>query len=119
MHRLIFTDKTFENVGVEGVIKKPNERDRYKFTLTAPYADIVAYFVDDAQYTWEYDTKIDGVPDVVSHDMYVLGFIKAMDIVDKRDGTFWVYMGKETDKEILARTQTALDSAMAALGEVL
>ena len=123
MNRLIFADKIFE-CEIQGAIKHESDvdnhkitRDCYRFIPTAPYAEIVQYFVDNASYTWQYDTEIDGVPDVVNRDLSE--YCKMWDIVIKPDGKYWVYMGKETTEEILAQTQTALDSAMVALGEVL
>lgn len=123
MNRLIFGTKIFEGE-VQGVIKYEG-RECYRFTLTAPYADIVQYFIDGASYIWEYDTIItdeQGIetPSVVPKDLTALGFTKAMDIIDKRNGTFWVYMGKETTEEKLAETELALEQAiLASVGGVV
>lgn len=87
-------------------------RDWNSFMIVGNYADIAAAFVDGAQYRqeWESETTDENgqtMTETMTRDLSE--YCIAGDIVDLRDGTFLVYMGKKTETELM---QEALDAVI-------
>ena len=118
--RIVFTDGTTfacpDTPGAPTQRAPTRERDWRQITVIGVYATIAAAFIDDVSYQreWDSETITDGetTTETVVEDMSA--YCIAGQLVDLRDGTFAVYMGKKTEAEKL---QEALDAAvLAALG---
>lgn len=89
-----------------------SDREWRRLHVAGAYEDIKAAFVDGAQYRQEYESEtIDENGQTVTETMTqdLSEYCVAGDIVDLRDGTFLVYMGKKTDTELM---QEALDAVI-------
>lgn len=106
MDRIIFTDKTFDGQMWFGTY---GGRECCRAEIVADYAEIDQYFVDNASFAWEYDTETGTVSKDLSE------YCVAGDIVDKRNGTYLVYMGKKNTDEIIAEK----DATIASLEQVV
>lgn len=84
----------------------PQGRDWRRFHITGAVATAAAAFVDDAQYQhiWQSETALeDGGASVTEETEDLSAWSVAGEIVDLRDGTLLVYMGKPTEKETLQK----------------
>lgn len=92
---------TFETIGIQRIFstQRGMHRTCLEITLTAEYAALVNAFVDGAIYS-----IVDDEGNVYPQDEFTV----ACDIVDKRDGTFVVYMGMKTDNERLEEENAVL-----------
>lgn len=93
------------------------EREGRRILVLGTAAEADEYFVDNASYRHEWDSEtydengnITGT-EVLTQDLSA--FSVAGDIVDKRDGSLEVYMGKPTELELLQEQLTAAEAAMA------
>lgn len=108
MDRIVFVDKTF---GCQMWFGTYGGRECCRAEITAPYAEIAQYFVDNASFTWEYDSISDGQTITNSKDLSE--YCVAGDIVDKRNGTYLVYMGKKNTDEIIKEKDATIASLQA------
>lgn len=84
----------------------PQGRDWRRFHIVATAAAATAAFIDDAQYQhiWQSETALeDGGASVTEETEDLSAWSVAGEIVDLRDGTLLVYMGKPTEKETLQK----------------
>ena len=93
------------------------EREGRRILVLGTAAEAAQYFVDNASYYHEWDSDIfdeQGRPsgtEVLSEDLSA--FSVAGDIVDKRDGSLEIYMGKPTELELSQALLAAAEAAMA------
>lgn len=83
-----------------------------RITVVASIEEAKTSFVDDIQYRHEWESEANGATEIRQEDLSE--FCLAGDIVDHRDGTVTVYMGKPTELEL---TNAELDEAAAAMRE--
>lgn len=96
-----------------------NGREWRSLHIVGDYADIAAAFVDNAEYRQEWESQSDtGEVDAEGNPIYeaietqqqdLSAYSIAGEIVDHRDGTITVYMGKPTEMELM---QAAFDDLM-------
>lgn len=104
MKNIVFTDKTYSCV--DWLTTNQDGREFFQFELSGYTHDaIVESFIDNAVYSRVWESALDGVMSPVSKGMSE--YCIAGNIVDKRNGTYLVYMGKKTYQEIL---QDAFDT---------
>jgi hypothetical protein len=97
-----------------------NDRNWRGFTVTGDYTEISAAFINNAEYRheWESTLEVDtGQVDAEGNPIYettietytepLSDYSIAGEIVDHRDGSYTVYMGKKTEMEL---TQDAFDA---------
>ena len=74
-----------------------DNRSSKSITLTMAYNDAVQLFVDDVQWSIVCEDMVDGMTVISEFDNS--DYCVAGDIVDHRDGTLTIKMGKMTDLE--------------------
>lgn len=78
-------------------------QDYLRITLSATYADVLAYFVDNATYAIrQFDIGESGEELETYTDFDWSEYSVAKDIVDHRDGRVTVYMAKPNEQEQVA-----------------
>lgn len=116
MERIVFADGTlFECVErVVPRIRRPPGRDWNNFTVLSTVDAVRAKFVDNAEYSYE-QIEPDGGNSKITYTRDMSEYCKAGEIVDNRDGTVTVFMGKKTEIELY---QDAIDQLMLKVLEV-
>ena len=105
---IVFKDgtKVVSNSGnVIGKKRYLRGADRDSLEIIIPnttHKEMTALFCDGAQFsiTAIHKESPDSEPREVTHDQF--DYVVAGDIIDKRDGTFVVYMGRKTSEEIMS-----------------
>lgn len=92
---------TFETMEIQRIFSTQRgvHRTCLEIKLISDYATLVNAFVDDAVYS-----IVDDEGNIYPQNEFPV----ACDIVDKRDGTFVVYMGMKTDNELLEEENAEL-----------
>lgn len=101
--RIVFADKTFQCASRSA---QPS-RDWRRFTITGTVAEALAYFTAGASCIREWDsivtdTEGNQTTEVMTEDLS--DYCIAGDVVDHRDGTVSVYVGKKTEAELYQET---------------
>lgn len=111
MNQIVFSDgKIFDTaeypVDLEPPIlaKKISEdgvnREYLRITVSATYADVLAYFVDNATYSIrQFDIDDNGNELETYQDFDWSEYSVARDVIDHRDGRITVYMAKPNEQE--------------------
>lgn len=111
MNQIVFSDgKIFDTaeypVDLEPPIlaKKISEdgvnREYLRITVSATYADVLAYFVDNATYSIrQFDIDDNGNELKTYQDFDWSEYSVARDVIDHRDGRITVYMAKPNEQE--------------------
>lgn len=111
MNQIVFSDgKIFDTaeypVDLEPPIlaKKISEdgvnREYLRITVSATYADVLAYFVDNATYSIrQFDIDDNGNELETYQDFDWSEYSVAKDVIDHRDGRITVYMAKPNEQE--------------------
>ena len=111
MNQIVFSDgKIFDTaeypVDLEPPIlaKKISEdgvnREYLRITVSATYADVLAYFVDNAIYSIrQFDIDDNGNELETYQDFDWSEYSVAKDVIDHRDGRITVYMAKPNEQE--------------------
>ena len=117
--RIVFADGEVFQCPASGraaVNRYTREREGRRILVLGTAAEAAQYFVDNAIYSHEWDSDVfdeqgslSGT-EVISEDLSA--FSVAGDIVDKRDGSLEIYMGKPTNEELLEEQLAAAEAAM-------
>lgn len=111
MNQIVFSDgKIFDTaeypIDLEPPIlaKKISEdgvnREYLRITVSATYADVLAYFVDNATYSIrQFDIDDNGNELETYQDFDWSEYSVARDVIDHRDGRITVYMAKPNEQE--------------------
>ena len=111
MNQIVFSDgKIFDTaeypIDLEPPIlaKKISEdganREYLRITVSATYADVLAYFVDNATYSIrQFDIDNNGNELETYQDFDWSEYSVARDVIDHRDGRITVYMAKPNEQE--------------------
>ena len=111
MNQIVFSDgKIFDTaeypIDLEPPIlaKKISEdgvnREYLRITVSATYADVLAYFVDNATYSIrQFDVDDNGNELETYADFDWSEYSVARDVIDHRDGRITVYMAKPNEQE--------------------
>ena len=114
MNKIVFSDgKMFDTVAYPVELEPPiiakkiaengANQDYLRITLSATYADVLAYFVDNATYAIrQFDIGESGEELETYTDFDWSEYSVAKDIVDHRDGRVTVYMAKPNEQEQVA-----------------
>ena len=114
MNKIVFSDgKMFDTAAYPVELEPPiiakkiaengANQDYLRITLSATYADVLAYFVDNATYAIrQFDIGESGEELETYTDFDWSGYSVAKDIVDHRDGRVTVYMAKPNEQEQVA-----------------
>lgn len=126
--KIIFADGTEFEVGEYPVETEPSIfekkrlscgtfRDCVRYTVKGAYADVAQKFTDGASYcVREISTGNDGKE--IATDFDKSEYCVAGDIVDHRNGTITVYMGKKTASELMQEAFNALSERVEAIGGI-
>ena len=128
MKKIVFSDgKEFE-IGEYPIDTEPSIfekkrlvcgtfRECIRYTVVGSFADVAEKFVDGASYlVRESYIDEDGNEATVDYDKSL--YCVAGDIVDHRNGTITIYMGKKTASEIMQEAYEALKARVDALGGI-
>lgn len=111
MNKIVFSDgKMFDTAAYPVELEPPiiakkiaengANQDYLRITLSATYADVLAYFVDNATYAIrQFDIGESGEELETYTDFDWSEYSVAKDIVDHRDGRVTVYMAKPNEQE--------------------
>lgn len=114
MNKIVFSDgKMFDTAAYPVELEPPiiakkiaengANQDYLRITLSATYADVLAYFVDNATYAIrQFDIGESGEELETYTDFDWSEYSVAKDIVDHRDGRVTVYMAKPNEQEQVA-----------------
>lgn len=114
MNKIVFSDgKMFDTAAYPVELEPPiiakkiaengANQDYLRITLSATYADVLAYFVDNATYAIrQFDIGESGEELKTYTDFDWSEYSVAKDIVDHRDGRVTVYMAKPNEQEQVA-----------------
>lgn len=114
MNKIVFSDgKMFDTAAYPVELEPPiiakkiaengANQDYLRITLSATYADVLAYFVDNATYAIrQFDIGKSGEELETYTDFDWSEYSVAKDIVDHRDGRVTVYMAKPNEQEQVA-----------------
>ena len=114
MNKIVFSDgKTFDTAAYPVELEPPiiakkiaengANQDYLRITLSATYADVLEYFVDNATYAIrQFDIGESGEELETYTDFDWSEYSVAKDIVDHRDGRVTVYMAKPNEQEQVA-----------------
>ena len=114
MNKIVFSDgKMFDTAAYPVELEPPiiakkiaengANQDYLRITLSATYADVLAYFVDNATYAIrQFDIGESGEELETYTDFNWSEYSVAKDIVDHRDGRVTVYMAKPNEQEQVA-----------------
>ena len=114
MNKIVFSDgKMFDTAAYPVELEPPiiakkiaengANQDYLRITLSATYADVLAYFVDNATYAIrQFDVGESGEELETYTDFDWSEYSVAKDIVDHRDGRVTVYMAKPNEQEQVA-----------------
>lgn len=114
MNKIVFSDgKMFDTAAYPVELEPPiiakkiaengANQDYLRITLSATYADVLAYFVDNATYAIrQFDIGETGEELETYTDFDWSEYSVAKDIVDHRDGRVTVYMAKPNEQEQVA-----------------
>lgn len=114
MNKIVFSDgKMFDTAAYPVELEPPiiakkiaengANQDYLRITLSATYADVLAYFVDNATYSirqFDHDENNNELETYTDFDWSEYSVAK--DIVDHRDGRVTVYMAKPNEQEQVA-----------------
>lgn len=114
MNKIVFSDgKMFDTAAYPVELEPPiiakkiaengANQDYLRITLSATYADVLAYFVDNATYAIrQFDIGESGEELETYTDFDWSDYSDAGEIVDHRDGRVTVYMAKPNEQEQVA-----------------
>ena len=114
MNKIVFTDGTIFNTAAYPVeteppilLKKMNngasQKEYLRITVAATYAEVLAHFVDGANYSIrQYKDDGNGNELETYDDFDWSDYSDAGEIVDHRDGRVTVYMAKPNEQEQVA-----------------
>ena len=114
MNKIVFSDgRMFDTAAYPVELEPPiiakkiaengANQDYLRITLSATYADVLAYFVDNATYAIrQFDIGESGEELETYTDFDWSEYSVAKDIVDHRDGRVTVYMAKPNEQEQVA-----------------
>lgn len=114
MNKIVFSDgKMFDTAAYPVELEPPiiakkiaengANQDYLRITLSTTYADVLAYFVDNATYAIrQFDIGESGEELETYTDFDWSEYSVAKDIVDHRDGRVTVYMAKPNEQEQVA-----------------
>ena len=114
MNKIVFSDgKMFDTAAYPVELEPPiiakkiaengANQDYLRITLSATYADVLAYFVNNATYAIrQFDISETGEELETYTDFDWSEYSVAKDIVDHRDGRVTVYMAKPNEQEQVA-----------------
>ena len=114
MNKIVFSDgKMFDTAAYPVELEPPiiakkiaengANQDYLRITLSATYADVLAYFVDNATYAIrQFDIGESGEELKTYTDFDWSEYSVGKDIVDHRDGRVTVYMAKPNEQEQVA-----------------
>jgi len=85
-----------------------NTREWYQLHIVGTYSDILAAFTDYTSVRYEWESQVYDVEgnllETNTETRDISEYTVPGDIVDMRDGTFFVYIGKPTEVELLQET---------------
>ena len=111
MNQIVFSDgKIFDTAAypvdleppilAKKILEDGVNRDYLRITVAATYADVLAYFVDNAAYSirqFDHDENNNELETYTDFDWSEYSVAK--DIIDHRDGRVTVYMAKPNEQE--------------------
>ena len=123
-NQIVFANITFDMADLASnnrIHRADATREWRQLRVVGSYADIAAAFIDNATYHREYESpreidtgEVDAEGNPIRETVIetqvedLSDYSIAGEIVDHRDGTITVYMGKPTEKELLEQAFDAL-----------
>ena len=107
MERIVFNDGTSFDCPAQvkaPIFKISRDREWNTFTILSTAGAAAAAFVNGAEYRHEWDSTViaeDGTESTEIYSNDLSEYCIAGEIVDHRDGTVTVYMGKKTETELM------------------